>query len=161
MQNAAPGRAARGVARHGMTRHGTAPSSPPRLYLLAGVTRGAYFYGLYYFAFLECALPGVNPRPQFGQCIVKSREMRGRSQNCRDSLGALRGRWGKDDRKQNTSAPLAEGNWETKIVRRLTGCDYVEAKYNCKNKKLHLSLSGSGCVSVDVSWRRGGGRYSV
>ena len=52
----------------GTARHGTAPSLPPRLYFLAGVTRGANFYGLYYFAFLECALPGVNPRPQFGQC---------------------------------------------------------------------------------------------
>ncbi len=40
-------------------RHSTAPS-PPCLYFLAGVTRRAYFYGLYYFAFLECALPGVN-----------------------------------------------------------------------------------------------------
>ncbi len=45
---------------------GTAP--PPPLYLLAGVTRGAYLYGLYHFAFLECAFPGVNQRPQFGQC---------------------------------------------------------------------------------------------
>ncbi len=69
--NAAPGRTPRGVARHGTARYGTPPSPPPppRLYFLAGVTRGAYFYGLYYFAFLECALPGVNPRPQFGQCI--------------------------------------------------------------------------------------------
>ena len=68
--NAAPGRTPRGVSRHGTARYGTAPSPPPppRLYFLAGVTRGAYFYGLYYFAFLECALPGVNPRPQFGQC---------------------------------------------------------------------------------------------
>jgi hypothetical protein len=41
---------------------------PPPFYFLAGVTRGPYFYGLYYFAFLECALPGVNQRPQFGQC---------------------------------------------------------------------------------------------
>ncbi len=57
-----------GTARHGMVRYGTQPHPPPRLYFLAGVTRGAYFYGLYYFAFLECALPGVNPRPQFGQC---------------------------------------------------------------------------------------------
>jgi hypothetical protein len=57
----------RGLARHGMARHGTAPC-PPRIYFLAGVTHGSYFYGLYYFAFLECALPGVNPRPQFGQC---------------------------------------------------------------------------------------------
>ena len=70
--NAAQGRTPRGVARHGTARYGTAPSPPPppRLYFLAGVTRGAYFYGLYYFAFLECALPGVNQRPQFGQCTV-------------------------------------------------------------------------------------------
>jgi hypothetical protein len=67
VQNAAPGRAPRGTARHG-----TASSTPPplRLYFLAGVTRGADFYGLYYFAFLECALPGVNQRPQFGQCMI-------------------------------------------------------------------------------------------
>ncbi len=44
-----------------------AASAPPP-YFLAGVTRGAYFYDLYHFAFLECALPGVNQRPQFGQC---------------------------------------------------------------------------------------------
>jgi hypothetical protein len=73
VQNAAPGRAPRSVARHGtwrhgMARHGMAASAPPPLYLLAGVTHGAYFYGLYHFAFLECALPGVNQRPQFGQC---------------------------------------------------------------------------------------------
>ncbi len=63
--------AERRAAWPGTARNGTAPSPPPpppRLYFLAGVTRGAYFYGLYYFAFLECALPGVNPRPQFGQC---------------------------------------------------------------------------------------------
>jgi hypothetical protein len=66
VHNPATGRAPRGAARHGTARYGTQP--PPRLYFLAGVTRGAYFYGLYYFAFLECALPGVNPRPQFGQC---------------------------------------------------------------------------------------------
>ncbi len=69
VENAVPGRAPRGVARHGTARYGTRPT-PPRLYFLAGVTRRAYFYGLYYFAFLECALPGVNPRPQFGQCTV-------------------------------------------------------------------------------------------
>jgi hypothetical protein len=51
----------------GTVRHPPSPP-PPRLYFLDGVTRGANFYGLYYFAFLECALPGVNPRPQFGQC---------------------------------------------------------------------------------------------
>ncbi len=55
-----------GTARHGAVRHPAPP--PPRLYFLAGVTRRTYFYGLYYFAFLECALPGVNQRPQFGQC---------------------------------------------------------------------------------------------
>jgi hypothetical protein len=55
------------VERRTVRRYGTAPSTPPPLYFLAGVTRG-YFYGLYYFAFLECALPGVNQRPQFGQC---------------------------------------------------------------------------------------------
>ncbi len=62
----------------GTARHGTAPSPPPplRLYFLAGVTRGANFYGLYYFAFLECALPGVNPRPQFGQCGEKPAKTR-------------------------------------------------------------------------------------
>ncbi len=54
-----------GTARHGTAQYGT---QPPRLYFLADVTRRAYFYGLYYFAFLECALLGVNPRPQFGQC---------------------------------------------------------------------------------------------
>jgi hypothetical protein len=67
LQNAAPGGALRGVAGHGTAQYGTQP--PPHLYFLAGVTRGAYFYGLYYFAFLECALPGQkNPRPQFGLC---------------------------------------------------------------------------------------------
>ncbi len=62
MKNTAPGRAARGVARHGTQ------LPPPSLPLSWRNTLGAYFYGLYYFAFLECALPGVNPRPQFGQC---------------------------------------------------------------------------------------------
>jgi hypothetical protein len=56
------------MARDVTARHGMAASAPPPLYLLAGVTHGAYFYGLYHFAFLECALPGVNQRPQFGQC---------------------------------------------------------------------------------------------
>ncbi len=79
VQNAAPGRAPRGVARHGTWRHGTArhgmaARAPPLpLYLLAGVTHKAYFYGLYHFAFLECALPGVNQRPQFGQCNLHSK----------------------------------------------------------------------------------------
>ncbi len=69
VQNAAPGR--RRAAWPGTAWHGTVwHPAPPRLYLLAGVARGAYFYGLYYFAFLECALPGVNPRPQFGQCSM-------------------------------------------------------------------------------------------
>jgi hypothetical protein len=79
VENAAPGRAPRGVARHGTARYGTVRHgtarygtvrhpAPPPLYFLAGVTRGANFYGPYYFAFLECALPGVNTRPQFGQC---------------------------------------------------------------------------------------------
>ena len=59
-----------GTARDVTAQHGTAwqPAPHPPLYLLAGVTCGAYFYGLYHFAFLECALPGVNQRPQFGQC---------------------------------------------------------------------------------------------
>jgi hypothetical protein len=60
-----------GRAPCGPGRPGTVSSTPPslpRLYFLAGVTCGGYFYGLYYFAFLECALPGVNQRPQFGQC---------------------------------------------------------------------------------------------
>ncbi len=68
VQNPAMGRAPRGPARPG-TVSSTLPPLP-RLYFLAGVTRGAYFYGLYYFAFLECALPGVNQRPQFGQCRI-------------------------------------------------------------------------------------------
>jgi len=68
VENAAPGHATwPGTAR----RHSTAPSPPPpRLYFLAGVTRRAYFYGLYYFAFLECVLPGVDQRPQSGQCVA-------------------------------------------------------------------------------------------
>jgi hypothetical protein len=70
VQNPAPGRALRGAARHGTVRYGIQhPPPPSRLYFLTGVTCGAYFYGLYYFAFLECALPGVNQRPQFGQCV--------------------------------------------------------------------------------------------
>jgi hypothetical protein len=68
VENVASDRAPRGVARHGMAaQYGTQPPPPPRLYFFAGVTRRAYFYGLYYFAFLECALHGVNQRPQFGQ----------------------------------------------------------------------------------------------
>jgi hypothetical protein len=70
VHNPATGRAPRVAARHGTARYGTQP--PPRLYFLAGVTRGAYFCGLYYFAFLECALPGVNPWPQFGKCTYVS-----------------------------------------------------------------------------------------
>ncbi len=53
-------------------RYGTQRPAPPPLYFLAGVTCGAYFYGLYYFAFLECVLPGVNQRPEFGQCMTLS-----------------------------------------------------------------------------------------
>jgi hypothetical protein len=60
-----------GTARDVTARYGMAASAPPPpLYLLAGVTCGAYVYGLYHFAFLECALPGVNQRPQLGQCSI-------------------------------------------------------------------------------------------
>jgi hypothetical protein len=63
-----------GTARDVMARHGTAlQQAPPPPYILACVTRGAYFYDLYHFAFLECALPGVNQRPQFGQCGIEPR----------------------------------------------------------------------------------------
>ncbi len=61
-----------GTALDVTAQYGMAASTPPPLYLIAGVTCGAYFYGLYHFAFLECALPGIKQRPQFGQCVLKT-----------------------------------------------------------------------------------------
>ncbi len=94
VENVASDRAPRGVARHGMAaQYGTQPS--PCLYFLAGVTRRAYFYGLYNFAFLECALPGVNQRPQFGQCrflksgLIQSVQYKSCSIHCKKGLAVF------------------------------------------------------------------------
>jgi hypothetical protein len=81
--------AERRAAWPGTVRH-PVPPPPPRLYFLAGVTRGAYFYALYYFAFLECAIPGVNPLPQFGQCALTSKKLLGWCRKISTSYGKRR-----------------------------------------------------------------------